>query len=181
MEMEPWAHRIYSRMAELGRNQSELAKACGIKEPSVSGWFGKGSRPTRMISGDNLVSVAKFLGLTPEWIITGKGKKSASDQGSQSVRLDPLMIAETHRALREVYEEEGRVYRIEAEPARFMRVYELRASMSNTPSQEEWVQFGMKLAAVMTPQGADIDGRGNAAPAQGAHSKGVARRVQVKG
>lgn len=177
MEMEPWAHRIFARMNELGLKQTELARACGIKESSVSGWFGKGSRPTRMISGDNLVTVADFLDLKARWIITGKGAKSASDSRSQSVRLDPLMIAETHRALREVYEEAGRVYRIEDEPARFMRVYELRASLSDHPSQDEWVQFGRKLAAVMVPQGALEDGRRGVESVEGADPPRVARRV----
>lgn len=181
MEMEPWAKRIHERMRNLGKTQAELAKACGIKESSISGWFGKGSRPTRMISGDNLVLAAKFLGVTPEWIIIGKGQPEIAQQShSQAVRLDPLMIAETHRALREVYAETGRVYQIEDEPARFVRVYELRASLSDAPNQDDWVQFGRKLAAIMTPQGAVDDGRSHAVLSQGTHQKGVARRVQVK-
>jgi transcriptional regulator with XRE-family HTH domain len=154
MTMEPWAKRIYDRMNELGLNQAELAKACGLKGPSISGWFGKASKPTRMIGGDNLIAVGKVLDLTPEWIITGRGAKTAAESHSHSVRLEPLMIAETHRALSRIYAEKGRTYRIEDEPARFVRVYEARASMSSKPNQDEWVEFGRKLEAIMAPMGA---------------------------
>lgn len=167
MEMEPWATRIHTRMTELGLQQNDLAKACGIKESSVSGWFGKGSRPTRMLSGDNLVHVAKRLGVTPEWIITGKeAVKFASDQQSHSVRLDPDMIAETHKALRELYHDNRRIFNIEDEPARFLQVYQTRAGMSDEPSQDEWIAFGRKLA-VLVPQGATKDGREDGVPTQG--------------
>ena len=69
--MNPWAVRIDQRLRELpGKTAAGLARACGIQQPSVTGWM-NGS--THMIRGDNLVFAAAYLETTPAWIITGKG------------------------------------------------------------------------------------------------------------
>ncbi len=82
--MEPWAARIKESLDAQGLSQAELARACKIGAGSVSGWFGQG-KPTKMISGDNLVAAASFLGISPEFIMTGRG---AGNSPSQSVGLD---------------------------------------------------------------------------------------------
>lgn len=70
--MEDWAKRIHARMLEMGKIPADLARACKVKPASVSGWFGQGAKPTKMISGDNLVAAASFLGTTAEFIMTGR-------------------------------------------------------------------------------------------------------------
>ena len=72
--MEKWAERIKSLLdADKRLTQSGLAEACGIKQPSVSQWFGsKDKKPTEMIRGDNLLAAARYLNTSPEWIITGR-------------------------------------------------------------------------------------------------------------
>lgn len=174
--MEPWAQRIYDEMARLGVKQAELAAACHIKPGSVSGWFG-GGKLTKMISGDNLLLVAERLNLQPKWIMTGKGPKSASGYVS-SVGLDPDMVAESHAALRNSYEDENRVYRIEDDPARFVRVYDLRASLSAAPTQDEWVQYGRKLQAIIASEEAPPHGPNDGSSTDGTHQKGMAGRVR---
>jgi len=87
--MEPWAQRLHRCMVEAGSNQAALARACGIKPGSVSGWFGQG-KPTKMISGDNLVACCLLLGVSPAYIMTGKG---AVKGHSQAARLDPAKLA----------------------------------------------------------------------------------------
>lgn len=82
--MEEWASRIHERMTAAGRKPVDLARACKIKPGSVSGWFGQG-KPTKMISGDNLVAAASFLNTTAEYIMTGRG---AADVQSQPAGLD---------------------------------------------------------------------------------------------
>lgn len=76
-------------MVAKGLKTVDLARACGIQAGSVSGWFGKG-KPTKMISGDNLVAVADFLGVSPRWVMTGIG----DGEPSQHVRLDENKLAE---------------------------------------------------------------------------------------
>lgn len=50
----------------------DLAGACGVKPPSVSGWRKGGSKS---IEGSNLLAAAKRLGVRPEWLADGVGAK----------------------------------------------------------------------------------------------------------
>ena len=164
-----------SRAGGLTKLAAKLGKASGQVAHFAS------ENPIKKIGDQIAREIEVAFGLEHGWMDWLQDRpETAQLSRSQSVRLDPLMIAETHQALREVYEEAGRVYRIEDEPARFVRVYELRASLSDKPSQDEWIQFGRKLAAVMVPQGAVEDGQRSGESAQGADQAGVARRVQAK-
>ncbi|BBR53493.1 LexA family protein [Pseudomonas putida] len=57
-------------------SQAALARACGIKPPSVNDWL---SGKTKTIEGQNLLLAAEFLGVAPKWLATGRGpiRKSA--------------------------------------------------------------------------------------------------------
>lgn len=91
--MEDWATRIYARMLSEGKTQAEIARACKIKPGSVSGWFGQG-KPTKMISGDNLVATAQLLNTTAEYIMTGRGDRSGGPVQSQPAGLDDANMAQ---------------------------------------------------------------------------------------
>lgn len=73
--MSEWGDRIRQRMEAMSLSQTDLAKACGIKPPSVNDWF---SNKTKMIDGKNLVAVARALNTSPEWIMTGRGVSEQS-------------------------------------------------------------------------------------------------------
>ncbi|QKL07422.1 helix-turn-helix domain-containing protein [Pseudomonas putida] len=63
-------------------SQAALARACGIKAPSVNDWV---SGKTKTIEGQNLLLAAEFLGVTPKWLATGRGpirKGAGLDEGS---------------------------------------------------------------------------------------------------
>lgn len=51
-------------------SQAALARACGIKPPSVNDWI---SGKTKTIEGQNLLLAAEFLGVVPKWLATGRG------------------------------------------------------------------------------------------------------------
>jgi transcriptional regulator with XRE-family HTH domain len=51
-------------------SQADLARACGIKPPSVHAWL---SGKAKDIRGDNAVKAARKLGITVEWLTTGRG------------------------------------------------------------------------------------------------------------
>lgn len=110
----------------------------------------------------------------PQWT----SAEDSSPSQSQPMRLDPEMLAETHRVLRELYHEHGRTYSLEepAAAARFVQVYAMRSAMPDQPSQDEWVQFGRKLAAI-TPQGA-ANGRDDGVPVEGTGAKRMAGGVR---
>lgn len=172
---------IGDRLKELriaaGMTQLEFAAVVGTSKQYVSQLeSGKNLKP----SGDFVEGWARRFGVNVRWLISGIGPKHAAvDSGSQLLRLDPNMLAETHKALRELYQESGRVFSIEEEPARFVQVYQMRAGMSEEPSQDEWIMFGRKLV-VMPPQGATTDGRDDGVPAKGAGTDKQPGRVRRK-
>lgn len=47
-----------------------LAKACGVKPPSVSDWL---TGKSKTMEGANLLAASRLLGVNPEWLATGKG------------------------------------------------------------------------------------------------------------
>lgn len=67
--------RLRTAMLEAGLNQADLARACGVKPPSVSGWL---SGKSKFLRGENLLRAAQALGVSDSWLATGKGQKSRS-------------------------------------------------------------------------------------------------------
>lgn len=55
----------------------ELARAVGVKPPSVSDWL---SGKSKTMEGENLLRASKFLGVTPTWLATGNGKPCKVDK-----------------------------------------------------------------------------------------------------
>ncbi|WP_258194540.1 S24 family peptidase [Janthinobacterium sp. PAMC25594] len=60
-------------------NQTELARACGVKPPSVHGWL---TGKAKFLRGENLLLAAKALGVTQEWLATGRGEMHQSPAAS---------------------------------------------------------------------------------------------------
>jgi len=51
-------------------SQAALARACGVKPPSVTDWL---SGRTKTLAGPNLLKAARFLGVSPDWLASAKG------------------------------------------------------------------------------------------------------------
>jgi len=77
--------RINERMAALGITNAQLAKMAKVKPPTSYHWA---SGKTQSIKGEPLLLAAKALGVTPEWLATGRGPRDASD-------VRPVSIAYT--------------------------------------------------------------------------------------
>lgn len=73
------AERLTAAMAHSGLTQAELARACGVKPPSVSGWL---SGKSKFLRGENLLKAAAALGVNQQWLATGDGKMIALQQPS---------------------------------------------------------------------------------------------------
>lgn len=73
------AERLTAAMAHSGLTQAELARACGVKPPSVSGWL---SGKSKFLRGENLLKAAAALGVNQQWLATGDGKMIAFQQTS---------------------------------------------------------------------------------------------------
>lgn len=80
--MTTFADRLKSAMAGPPKfKQVELARACGIKPPSVADWLNGRSVN---IEGKNLLSAAKALNVRPEWLSTGRGPMRPGDATQES-------------------------------------------------------------------------------------------------
>ena len=55
--------RLQLAMREAGISQAELARACGVKPPSVNGWL---SGKSKFLRGENLLAAAKALKFVPQ-------------------------------------------------------------------------------------------------------------------
>ncbi len=71
--MSTLAIRLKEALDDLPKvSQADLASACGVKPPSVSDWL---SGRTKNLKGMHLIKASIFLGVNPEWLQEGKGKK----------------------------------------------------------------------------------------------------------
>ncbi|MBR7070524.1 MAG: helix-turn-helix transcriptional regulator [Oxalobacter sp.] len=69
-DMTLLAVRLRTAMAKIGMTQAQLARACGVKPPSVSGWL---NSKAKYLKGKNLLAAAKALNVSQDWLATGEG------------------------------------------------------------------------------------------------------------
>jgi len=157
--------------------QEVLAHRCGYSNQSRIGNYEASPDKdyARQPSLDEVPVIARGLGVS-----VGELFGEAPDQ-SQSVRLDPTMLAETYAALSEIYEEElGRPFKLDLESERFVLVYEARSQMSRSLSSKEERMFAIKVSAIVRQTGAELHGSRDGVSAEGPDKGSVARRVQRK-
>lgn len=84
-------------------SQAALARACKVSQPTVNDWL---SGKSKTIKGPILVRVAAYLGVSPEWLATGKEPRSqqpdrevnvkvgeaGAGYASQSAQLDEVIL-----------------------------------------------------------------------------------------
>ena len=68
--METLAMRIDERRKELGLKKTDIWKGAGLSSGAYAQWM-NGSK----LKGENLIKVARVLGVNPTWLETGKGEK----------------------------------------------------------------------------------------------------------
>lgn len=69
--MTTLAERLALALEHAGISRADLARACGVRQPSVSDWF---SGKTKNLTGLNLMNAAAALGVRQEWLGSGKGR-----------------------------------------------------------------------------------------------------------
>lgn len=80
------AERLTTAMERSGITQAELARACGVKPPSVNGWL---SGKSKFLRGENLLKAAAVLGVSQQWLATGEGPMAAAVAPSSSSNVEP--------------------------------------------------------------------------------------------
>jgi transcriptional regulator with XRE-family HTH domain len=73
--------RMKDRADSLGKLMKEVAIAGGIKQPSLSEWKETNAIP----HADVAIKIADFLGVSVNWLITGKESKPALSQDRQKL------------------------------------------------------------------------------------------------
>lgn len=80
------AKRLTAAMARAKLTQAELARACGVKPPSVHGWL---SGKAKFLRGENLLSAARALGVRQQWLATGDGPMVSKDGDAANTEPGP--------------------------------------------------------------------------------------------
>ncbi|ENV09513.1 XRE family transcriptional regulator [Acinetobacter sp. NIPH1876] len=60
---------------------ADLARAVGVKPPSVSDWL---SGKSKTMEGENLIKASKFLGVSASWLASGTGKPVVANDEARS-------------------------------------------------------------------------------------------------
>ena len=100
--------RVTERMEVMGLTNAQLAKASGVRPPTSFNWA---NGKTKNIKGEPLLKAARALGVTPQWLATGKGAKFPSTGENMTM---PEYDANTQEAIRlmltlQEYQSEGAV------------------------------------------------------------------------
>lgn len=80
------AARLADAMQEAKVNSSQLARACDVSPAAVYKWLNVAGK----LSADNLVAAARALGVSEEWLRTGKLPRERVN-GPQEQDLDRVM------------------------------------------------------------------------------------------
>lgn len=182
--MEKWAERIAERMAERGVSEAELSAAVKVKQPSLLQWFkGYSGKPhTKMITAANLLAVSRYLELSPEWILTGRGSKELS----QYMGLDVGKLGIAIVTAREAAKALG--LKIDEVQAAAVIAYAYRelAHYSSTPTKQEMRDFDATIRHKLRgefneeSQAAQVTDRSTARPGAGRPSKPAAARSKAR-
>lgn len=97
--MDTLAERVRHCLGFPGKSQAELARACGIKQPSVNAWL---TGKTKRITGKNLLRAASYFGVQAEWLATGRGAIKTNDPLPPLREPLPMPYVHPHPLVRQV-------------------------------------------------------------------------------
>lgn len=136
------------------RSQAALARACKISPAAVSEWvLGK----TVKIEAANLLAAARFLGVSPEWLASGKGPMCDEsvnlrrEPQSQPVKLDPGTMLSALRYLDRRFTEAGQRFDPFLDADLLCWAYEVESVTDAPPSNV--IDFGREVAKRLTKGG----------------------------
>jgi len=77
--------------------QVDLARACGVSGPTVNDWL---SGKTQTIKGPYLLACARYLGVSADWLATGKGPmRSLSESAIAAPQTDSFDLSREEQLL----------------------------------------------------------------------------------
>lgn len=84
--METWYERLRRRREALGLKQADIKRALGVSNATASDWEAGNTCPR----GDNLTRLCRYLAVTPDWLLYGKGYP---DSAAPSIAIPPPWAA----------------------------------------------------------------------------------------
>lgn len=167
--------RLREAMNDVGMSQAELARRCGVKPPSVNGWL---SGKSKFLRGENLLRAAAALGVSDQWLATGKGAKTRMALAVNDVSadyhvtdsIDSDLVYHVAQALHNVHEELGITYDFIANPKLFITAYQNAKTFGNYRGGRGNAWLGSQITKAV-PQGMLKDGPATDAHAGGMHKK----------
>jgi phage repressor protein C with HTH and peptisase S24 domain len=84
--MKTLADRLRAALVESGINQSELSRRIGVTRGAVSFWL---TGATTNLVGDNLLKAAQALGVSANWLSTGRGRMKPATAKEISLEENP--------------------------------------------------------------------------------------------
>lgn len=86
--MSTLAERVRIALDYSGQKKADLASACGIKPPSVSGWL---SGDTKSLKASTAVRAAAFLGVNVLWLTEGRGPSGITEVDKSAERKSAFL------------------------------------------------------------------------------------------
>lgn len=86
LDMKTLAERMKLALAQAEIKQIELARRVGVTRGTVSLWL-KGT--TTSIEGENLLKAAQILGVSPNWLSSGRGRMKPTSPAEISLEGNP--------------------------------------------------------------------------------------------
>ena len=80
-----------------GKTQADLARAVGVKQPSVNAWF---SGETKTLKGSSARKAAEFFGCSRDWLETGRGDPGWSTSPEETGVLPPGPVVDALKGWR---------------------------------------------------------------------------------
>lgn len=94
--MTTLAERLQQGLARRNKRPADLARACHVKSSSVSEWL---SGNTKALKSESARLAAQFLGCRREWLETGIGNPSWTDEQHPPAGLSPYPVAHNLSAM----------------------------------------------------------------------------------
>lgn len=94
------SERLRERLDALDMNDAQLARQVGVARSSMSLWM---NGTTKTIKGANLLKAAAALKVTPDWLVTGLGKKFANENEGAGATEDLVHVPPNVPSISRVY------------------------------------------------------------------------------
>lgn len=136
--------RIRQVRDERGISRAELVRLSGVPYPTLAG-LENGDQN----SSTKLHALAQALGVSVRWLETGQGSRTDAllPLASQAVRLDPLMLSQTHEFLETAFALQGKQFDLQDNWDLFADAYDYLVEDDRPVDQRNLVDFGRWLAA----------------------------------